>query len=768
MKATTTYDRRPDRCSSGKLFRVLAGTSAMLQIASLYVVLTRLTSESPDLGPLASYVPEHARPYIIVVPGIANLLILVAIGFWFGRFMNRRVREERLLRESEQFARATVDALPAHIAILDNNGAVLATNRAWREFAKANGDDGKLIRETVNYLAECDALAGKHLTEAAALANGIRSVIAGHSEVFLMEYDCHVPARDEKGRPRYAEPPAIRRWFSGRVTRFPDAGRSAAKVVVAHDDITARKLAEEQVHQAKETAELANLSKSQFLANTSHEIRTPMTAILGYAEMLLDTKQTADERTACAKTIRRNGEHLLAIINDILDISKIEAQKVTVEKLQCDLPQLVADVVGLTRAWVAKKGLEFEIVFDKLIPKHIVTDPLRAKQVLVNLVSNAIKFTHKGKIRLSINREITYFTHVIRFEVTDTGIGMTPDQVGRLFQPFTQADASTTRKYGGTGLGLTISKRLSNLLGGDIHVSSEPGTGSTFAFTLDGGPRQGVELLENLTADQLALAGDTDTADEIRLSGRILLAEDGEDNQDLLSTHLRRAGADVVIAGNGRLAVESAMSAAEPFDLILMDMQMPELDGYGATRRLRSAGMDLPIIALTANAMAEDRVRCLEAGCTDYLSKPISRLVLLSTVARYLQDARRKAIPQEEVPVARIKSTHATDGKIAKLVERFVSRLPERVATIESLLRKNSLAELRHALHQLKGAGGGYGFSSISDMAGKAEEDIRQEASIEQVRKQVEELLTTVRQVDGYDPTREQSPSENGQLPHAA
>jgi signal transduction histidine kinase/DNA-binding response OmpR family regulator len=810
--AATTDARGPRPPATGRAFHVLAWASAAIQIASLYVVLTTAaaTGPAPCGLPVTGWdlldgwlraLPEPARPYVVAAPGLANLLVLCATGFWFRRFMRRRVGAERRLVASESFARATVDALPTHIAILDKAGGVLATNRAWRAFARANGDDAKLVRDCVNYLAECDALAGLHLPEAATLAAGLRAVAAGHQDVFLMEYECHVPTRDAAGKPVRSAPPARRRWFSGRVTRFAaevrpgkDAAATAA-LVVAHDDITDRKLAEEAVHQARETAELANLAKSQFLANTSHEIRTPMTAILGYAEMLMEPGQPAGERVGCARTIRRNGEHLLQIINDILDISKIEAQKVTVERLACDLPQLVADVVALVRPWAAKKGLEFEVAFDKLIPKTMLTDPTRAKQVLVNLVSNAVKFTAKGKVRLGVYREVTYFSHVIRFEIVDTGIGMTPDQMGRLFQPFTQADASTTRKFGGTGLGLTISKRLAQLLGGDIVVSSEANVGSTFTFTLDAGPREGVELLANLTADQLALADAEDDAADVRLVGRVLLAEDGEDNQDLLSTHLRRAGAEVVIAGNGRIAVDRVTetlaaadggaagqpgAAAEPFDLVLMDMQMPELDGYGATRKLRAAGAALPIIALTANAMAEDRVRCLEAGCSDYLSKPISRAHLLAVVAKYLAPAaaerRRRlaagleaAAAEASAAAPRLRSSHAGEPKIAKLVERFVGRLPERVQLIESLVRKNSLDELRHALHQLKGAGGGYGFSSISDLAAQAEQHIRDQASVDLVKAQVNELLAVVRQVDGYDPLREVPPADaGGQVPHAA
>src|SRR6185437_14694301 len=268
------------------------------------------------------------------------------------------------------------------------------------------------------------------------------------------------------------------------------------------------------------------------------------------------------------------------------------------------------------------------------IPKQIQTDPLRVKQVLVNLLGNAIKFTESGRIKLGIYREISYFTHTIRFEVTDTGIGMTPDQMARLFQPFTQADVSTTRRFGGTGLGLTISKRLARLLGGDITCSSEPGVGSKFVFNVDGGPRLGIPLLENLTAEQLSVGGEDTIDEDIRLEGKILLAEDGEDNRELIASHLRRAGAEVVIAGTGRLAVEAAKT--QQFDLVVMDMQMPELDGYGASRALRAAGLRVPIIALTANAMAEDRVKCLQAGCTEYLAKPISRAQLLRTLSRFL------------------------------------------------------------------------------------------------------------------------------------
>jgi signal transduction histidine kinase/CheY-like chemotaxis protein/HPt (histidine-containing phosphotransfer) domain-containing protein len=807
--AQVRYKKRTNPALAGKVFWLFLILLLGVQFGRVFNEnQRRKTGTGPLSDPIVNRIADQPqgvsrREVEATLFACLNATLLLVSGLWFAQFMRRRGREEQALRESEEFARSIVDALPTHIAIISADGVLLSTNRTWREFAAANGEHAKLISSGSNYLAVCDAAAGRHCTDSTAFAAGIRAVASGHRDEFIMEYACHAPpvAAAEAGAP------IERRWFSGRVTRFP--GARPVRLVIAHENITPRKLAEEQVHQAKEAAELANLSKSAFLANTSHEIRTPMTAILGYAEMLLDPKQTSDERANCARTIRRNGEHLLAIINDILDISKIEAQKVNVEKLSCELPQLVADVVGLTRPWAIKKGLEFDIAFDKMIPRLIQTDPLRAKQVLVNLVGNAIKFTQTGKIRISIYREITYFGHTLRFEVIDTGIGMTPQQIGKLFQPFTQADASTTRRFGGTGLGLTISKRLAKLLGGDIAVKSEPGQGSTFIFTLDGGPREGIELIENMTADQLATATEADRKEDVALTGRVLLAEDGEDNQDLISTHLRKAGAEVVIAANGRLAVEAAK--AEKFDLILMDMQMPELDGYGATRELRAAGFNLPIVALTANAMAEDRVKCLEAGCTDYMSKPIARFHLLTTVNRYLQTARAEAgaliIPEiatEPAPVTgdasapkiavapdhnpaqqiasgpadtslapsaaessqatagRLRSVLEDEPRVQRLLQRFVSRLPERVSAMESLMRRQSLDELRHALHQLKGAGGGYGFSTISELAGRAEQRIRDGGDAQLIRGEVESLIELVRTVDGYDRQKEAILKESG------
>ncbi|MBN2477434.1 MAG: response regulator [Pirellulales bacterium] len=432
-------------------------------------------------------------------------------------------------------------------------------------------------------------------------------------------------------------------WVDVSLATIPMAGRSA--MLATWRNISERKLVEERLLAATQ-------AKSEFLANMSHEIRTPMTAILGFSEILMGTEMDQEQLDAAA-TIKDNGEYLTGIINDILDLSKIEAGKLEVEHIQCSPCQILAEVVSLMRVRAKAKNLPLEIEYDGPIPETIQSDPTRLRQILINLTGNAVKFTEVGIVRLVARlSDIESDEPMMQFEVVDTGIGMTQEQIAKLFKPFSQADSSTTRKFGGTGLGLAISKRLAEALGGDIIVRSTPGQSSTFTVTVGTGPLNGVKMLDTPTeAHTSAAPGRGVNAPEANLDCRVLLAEDGPDNQRLISFLLKSAGAEVTVAENGQVACDLALEARgerPPFDVILMDMQMPVMDGYTATSRLRDAGYTGPIIALTAHAMSTDRDKCLHAGCDDYLVKPIDHKKLISVVAEH---ASRQKLPDANAAI---------------------------------------------------------------------------------------------------------------------
>ncbi|WP_425614081.1 CHASE4 domain-containing protein [Anatilimnocola sp. NA78] len=401
---------------------------------------------------------------------------------------------------------------------------------------------------------------------------------------------------------------------------------------------------------ARHAAEAANVSKSEFLANMSHEIRTPMTAILGFADLLLEDNEISkvpERRIAAARTIQRNGDHLLGILNDILDLSKVEAGKLTVDRIAYSPQAIVEEVLSLMRVRADGKGIVLQVTYETAIPATINTDPTRLRQILVNLVGNAIKFTEVGRVDLSIR--LVPGESTLEFNVTDTGVGMTPAQREVLFQPFSQGDNSTSRKFGGTGLGLTISKRLAELLNGDVTiVESTPGVGTCLRLTIATGSLSGVEMIapdQLKQPDEAYRESHKRSASEASLTGcRILLAEDGPDNQRLISYVLKKAGANVTLVENGQLAVSAALQAVDdqhPFHVILMDIQMPVLDGYGAVALLRAKGYRRPIVALTAHAMSGDRDKCLRFGCDDYATKPIDRNKLVAQIAALFQAEQR-------------------------------------------------------------------------------------------------------------------------------
>jgi signal transduction histidine kinase/CheY-like chemotaxis protein len=407
----------------------------------------------------------------------------------------------------------------------------------------------------------------------------------------------------------------------------------------------------EALRQARAESEAATESKSMFLANMSHEIRTPMTAILGFLDVLLDESTAAEDRANLRRAIRRNSEHLLALINDVLDLTKIEAGGMRVESVPTDALRVVVDCVTALRPAAQERGLEMHAVLHGAVPSVVQTDPHRLRQILVNLLGNAIKFTSHGGIQVDISYEERQARPRIeddgstpqpqhrrlRIAVTDTGIGIEPGKLQALFKPFIQGDASMTRRFGGTGLGLAISRRLARMMGGDIQVTSEAGRGSVFMVEIGTGAIDGVPMVSRLPAEDAGQASTSSAPGARDRTIRVLVAEDGEDNRRLVTHHLAKAGMHASIASNGMEAIDLALASqrsGDPFHLILMDMQMPELDGYEATRRLRREGWRGPIVALTAHAMSGDRERCIEAGCDEYLAKPIDRRSLLEIVQR--------------------------------------------------------------------------------------------------------------------------------------
>lgn len=662
---------------------------------------------------------------ITVHGGAVQPTYLIAIA----RDISERKRQEAAIRESERFARSTVDALSAHIAILDEDGTIVAVNNAWRDFAEKNGARSN-VGEGASYLAICDSVPND-LAEARTFAQGIRAVLSGEIERFEMEYGCHSP--DEK------------RWFVGRVTRFH--GDGPVSVVVAHEDvterkerelqlryyaslqetvsdavvstnmdlciqswnraaeriygwgaeevlgksvsdllqtryetsvvgdtamhdllqkgawqgeviqrhkngaelnilgsitlfraengtpigvvgvnhdITERKRQEQALEQAVELARAASAAKSIFLAHMSHELRTPLNAILGYAQLLANEANLEDSVRQRLTAIDRSGQHLLQIINDVLDMARVETGRVTLNNTSVDLPDLIENLRQVFTHRVEQKGLHLELDVTPDLPRQFLTDEGKLRQILTNLIGNAIKFTEAGSIILRVAFTPDNVDKGQLFlAVQDTGRGIYPDQFDRLFQPFEQLSAGDV----GTGLGLSISRNFARLMGGDIHVNSTPGSGSTFTLELP------VVLADvaGLTSDTLEVIGLAPNQPE----PRILVVEDDEDSRKVLIDILQSIGLTPQTAADGQAALD-IYEHGRP-DILMLDMQLPRVDGYEVARRIRQDHGDheTVIIAVTASAFVHQKSSILGSGCTDLLTKPFTRSQLFACLAQH-------------------------------------------------------------------------------------------------------------------------------------
>lgn len=459
------------------------------------------------------------------------------------------------------------------------------------------------------------------------------------------------------------------------------------------------------LEEARDVAVQASQTKSEFIANISHEIRTPLTPIIGFAESIIQDNPDAETRNALLNSIIRNGRHLFNVINEILDLSKIEANKLEIEKIDVDVSQLFHDIESVIGTMAREKGMEFRKAFLGPVPRRIISDPTRIKQILMNLLTNSIKFTDAGHIGLYLEFEPRHGR--LHFIVSDTGIGVPQDKLERLFKSFSQADSSISRRYGGTGLGLHISQRLARLLGGDITVQSVQNVGTKFNVTI---AAEGAHLHDLISAPDSAVPlsySSTEFPTSIpQLSGHILLAEDSPDIQRLISHYITKTGATVSTANNGQIALEMAMS--NDYDLILMDMQMPLMGGEETVEMLRSCGCETPIVALTANAMKGDREKYTSIGCNDFLGKPIKQSAFYYVLV--------KNLPASNNRQANIKSPEQ-DEEFLALQSGFLESLPGYLDRLREAIAQKNYPELSEQAHMLKGMGGSFGFAEITEHA---------------------------------------------------
>lgn len=502
--------------------------------------------------------------------------------------------------------------------------------------------------------------------------------------------------------------------------------------------------AERQRREYFSQMQAANRAKSSFLAKMSHEMRTPLTAIIGFAEASLDPGQSMGERLAALRIIQHSGTHLLHIINDILDLSKIEAEMLEIEPCEFSLFSVLNEVHALIHMQAQNKQLVFNINYNFPLPLHVYTDPLRLKQIVINLCGNAVKFTETGSVIVNVSFDCD--RKILSIAVQDTGIGLTSDEQSQLFQDFHQADANVQRKYGGTGLGLALSQKLAVKLGGSIRLRSEKGVGSTFTFELpQSAPEREFVFAHNAAQMPAAVPRTLPAYDSQHFTGHVLCAEDTAELAELLGALLRRAGVTAVVVQNGAEAIERV--AHERFDMILMDIQMPVLDGISAMVKLKESGCNIPVIAVTANAMKEDREHYRAVGFSDVLVKPINRTRLRRLLETYLTvNEQTSTFGGGPIHPQFASADDAADEHVKRIMSTFVERLPGYSQQLTQAIASSQWKQAREIAHQLCGLGTDMGYPIITELATTLSISLRNENYIDarQINTRLEEVAERI------------------------
>ena len=621
-------------------------------------------------------------------------------------------KSDQRLRDQQFYTRSLIESNIDALMTTDPAGIITDVNKQMEALTGCTRDE--LIGAPFK----------SYFTDPERAEAGIKRVL---SEKSLTDYELTARARDGK-----------QTIVSYNATTFYDRNRTLQGVFAAARDVTEGKRVEMELKQAKVAAESASRTKSDFLASMSHEIRTPMNAIIGIADLLAKTTLTS-EQDKYVQIFRRAGDNLLNLINDILDLSKVEASQLELERTGFSLDDHIEIVMEMVEPKAREKGLRLTHEFADNVPRQLIGDPTRLRQVLLNLLGNAIKFTESGEVslRIKVNSDSS-IPASLKFIVSDSGIGIPAEKLDQVFERFIQADTSTTRRFGGSGLGLTISKRLVELMGGRIWVESEVEKGSMFAFAVPfeiwlGANRSDVE--------------ETGAAEDVPLAAlRILLAEDSPDNCTITMAYLEETPYTIDIAETGAMACK--MFIAGDYDLVLMDRQMPVLDGLAATRTIRAweqaeGRKAVPIIALTASALKGDREMCLAAGCTAFLTKPIRQDVLLQAIKEHTSPdndpSRRVSVRFEPAPPA-------LNAKFASRGPEFLLNCKKNVAALVHALDINDFQTVKYLSHGMRGAGGMFGFPIITDICAAIQE-AAECLDITGSRKHVNELSVYLDQV---------------------